>query len=425
MGSIVLQTLFDSSSQTPPRVCLIGSSITELSIDAADNLDERTRKRAIAISGTDKLAIRRDAVEAMRIYVEVPAAVCGGSKPGSFEIERCGVESAKLHIVSASGTRKLIPGSTVPKAILDRLFDATTCKFQKKDNLPKDSMHAPEYIKEAIVDFLERKVRLQTILTASVPAPASRPVVIESVVIKSFNNSNRLPTKIQIFLHRSSSVCICKGHGLHITGNGQVSVTLETCGRRLSSTACGKRVCPCHYEALDSDGNARFTTLGCCTDGTRVTVACVHRSGSTFRRGIFLDEICLNDADREEVSSILMNMMKHSDRISPCFEKGKPCNVPGILKAQEVLGNELKESIREAQVAQLTGEDVEVTNARDMLQRDMAVVDLLRARGVFRHKVARGPRKDCPYIKRERGEPLTKYQNELVETHGHLFRRAM
>ena len=121
----------------------------------------------------------------------------------------------------------------------------------------------------------------------------------------------------------------------------------------------------------------------------------------------------------------MMNMMKHSDRISPCFEKGKPCNVPGILKAQEVLGNELKESIREAQVAQLTGEDVEVTNARDMLQRDMAVVDLLRARGVFRHKVARGPRKDCPYIKRERGEPLTKYQNELVETHGHLFRRAM
>lgn len=425
LGAAVLGCIFDSSSQRPPRVCLIGSGVTELSVDQADELDERQRTRAIAISGTDKLAIRRDTVEAMRVYMEVPASVCGGSKRGSMEVERSGVESAKLHIMSAAGMRKIIPSSKVPKAVLDRLFDATVCKFEKKDRVPKKTMDAPEYIKEALVDFLERKVRLQAILTASVPAPASRPVVVESASIKSFDNSKRLALQIRANLHRSSSVCICKGHGLHHTGDGKVEITLETCGRMLTNTTYGKSVCPCHHDAVNSDGNARFTVDGCCVEGTRINIACVHRNGSQFKRGIFLDDIRLNDADRGELSSILMNMMKFSGATMNFFERGKPANLKEIVHSQKMLGDELKQSVEEAQIAQLTGEDAEVTNARDMLQRDMSVVDLLRARGVFRHKTSRGPRRGCPYIKRDKGNPLTKYQHELVDTHGHLFRKAI
>ena len=425
LGAIVLASVFDSASQKPPRVCLIGSGVTEISIDEADELDERKRTHAIAISGTDKLAIRRDTVEATRVYMEVPASVCGGSKPGTMEVERSGGESAKLHIMSASGTRKLIPSSQVPKTILDRLFDATLCKFEKKDRVPKKSMDAPDYIKEAIVDFLERKVRLQALLTASVPAPASRPVVVESAFIKSFDNSKRLALQVKVGLHRSSSVCICKGHGLHHTGDGKVEITLETCGRMLTNNPCGNIVCPCHHNAVNSEGNARFTLDGCCVDGTRITVACIHRNGSQFKRGIYLDEVCLNDADREELSSILTNLMKFTGSTMNCFEKGKPSDVKQLVRSQKLLEEELKKSVEEAQIAQLTGEDAEVTNARDMLQRDMAVVDLLRGRGVFRHKVSRGPRKGCPYLKRQRGDSLTKYQNELVDTHGHLFRKAM
>ena len=93
------------------------------------------------------------------------------------------------------------------------------------------------------MDFLERKVRLQALLTASVPAPASRPVVVESV-IKNFDNSKRLALQVKVGLHRSSSVCICKSHGLHHTGDGKVEITLETCGRKLAG--CGNIVCPCH-----------------------------------------------------------------------------------------------------------------------------------------------------------------------------------
>lgn len=425
LGAAVLGCIFDSSSERPPRVCLIGSGVKELSIDQADELDERQRTRAIAISGTDKLAIRRDAVEAMRVYMEVPASVCGGSKPGSMEVERSGVESAKLHIMSAAGMRKIIPSSKVPKAILDRLFDASLCKFQKKDRVPKKSMYAPEYIKEAIVDFLERKVRLQALLTASVPAPASRPVVVESASIKSFDNSKRLALQVKVGLHRSSSVCICKGHGLHHTGDGKVEISLETCGRMLTNNPCGNRVCPCHHNAVNSEGNARFTLDGCCVDGTRVTVACIHRNGSQFKRGVCLDEICLNDADREELSSILVNVMKFTGTTMNCFEKGKPSDVKELVRSQKLLGEQLKKSVEEAQIYQLTREDAEVTNARDMLQRDMAVVDLLRGRGVFRHKVAKGARKGCPYLKRDKGDALTKYEHELVDTHGHLFRKAM
>lgn len=426
LGAGVLNCLLSGEATRPPRVCLLGSSVRKISIEEADGLDEKQRVGAIAICGSDKMALSGESQTGeLSVRAEVAKEVCGGSKPATMVVERSGLGSVKIHIVSAAGNRRIIPASAVPSQLLDRLFDTQSCKFEPAARVPEKRMELPEFAKVAIVEFLERKVRLQALLTASVPAPASRPVVLEAAHIKDFDSSERLPLVVKATLHQCSSSCVCTAHGLRDTGGGRVEVRLETCGRLLRTTSSGERVCPCHHQAIDASGNARFVFDDCCVEGTRVTVCCMHRSGSQFRRGVFLDEITLNDGDREELSAILMNCMKYFGSIMGFYKGNKPCDTKGIMRVQSLVAEELRRATSDASVSQLVREDSEVTNAREMLQRDMGVVDLLRERGVFRHRVKRGDRKGSPYLKRDRGEPLTKFQSDLCATHAHLFRKAM
>ena len=77
---------------------------------------------------------------------------------------------------------------------------------------------------------------------------------------------------------------------------------------------------------------------------------------------------------------------------------------------------------------QLSEEDPEVSNPRELLRRDMAAVDLLRGGGAFRHVHTSGNSRGCPYLKRavrdDKTQPLKSHETALVDTHGHLFRKS-
>lgn len=425
LGSSVLASILSSNAERPPRVCLVRSGVEQLSIEEADMLDEQERAKVIAISGSDKLAREATGAVVAHLLVEVDAGVCGSNKAGKMDVERSGRSSVKIHIVSAGGIRKLVPVGNLPEQILDRLFAPASFTPSGETRIPERQGEAPEYVKEALVDFLERKFRLQVLCTASVNAPNSRPVVIDTCVLKDYDSSRRLATRMRATLHSSSSSCICRGHKLRFDWKATVEVVVETCGRRLQPAIRGGVACPCHRDAVDSSGNARFAINDCCTEGTKISVCCIHREGSRIKRGIEVCELQMSDADREELSHIIMSMQEFEGRTSGFFKNRKVADARELHRHQVMLKKKLEDAIGSATTRQLVKEDPETTNSRELLQRDMVSVDLMRSGGVFRHVVKRGERRGCPYLKRNGETPLSKAENQLVETHGHLFRKAM
>ena len=61
----------------------------------------------------------------------------------------------------------------------------------------------------------------------------------------------------------------------------------------------------------------------------------------------------------------------------------------------DFMSEKLRESMEEVEALQLTEQDPEVHNPRELLRRDMTSVDLLRGGGVFRHLHKSGQCKGC------------------------------
>ena len=88
----------------------------------------------------------------------------------------------------------------------------------------------------------------------------------------------------------------------------------------MQETPDGAKRCPCHVNALDDKGNSRFSIDGYCTEDTTLSVTCFHRQDRFVKRGVSI-EPKLSDADRLELSTLLMAMCEFEARTAPFFHK--------------------------------------------------------------------------------------------------------
>lgn len=430
LGAQVFDSIMNSSAATKATVCLVCPTTRVLSAEEADSLPEESRMKCIPISGSDTLATPTDAsASSSHVVVTVPKGVCGGTRDGKMDVERVKPDSVKISIVSSSGARKVMTSGSIPLVVLDKLFDRSFSKgvvSSGKKNMRKNEL--PGYIKLGLVDFLERRFRLQVLCTAAVAAPATRPVTLDRAYLKDFDESQKNWLRVGATLHPSSSSCLCGAHGLRFEWKGSVAISLETCGRPLQETPDGSKCCPCHQGAVDSDGNSRFSMDGYCTEGTTLSVTCFHRQDRFVKRGVSID-MKLSDADRLELSTLLLAMSEFEGRTAEFFHKGWATNQPEIDRYIKILAAKLTERTTLAHMKQLEEEDADLQNPRAMLQRDMTAVDLMRGGGVFRHHVKRGQNRGAPYLCRAKKtadtKPLSSHESDLVYTHGHLFRKAI
>lgn len=424
----VMESFLSATAETKAKTCLVARASRILTIEEADDLQEEQRVKCIPVQSTASLAMADDEADytSPHVLLRIPKELCGASREAKMDIERIDQQSVGVMVISPTGTRKYIKACGIPIPLLDKLFSNGAA--QRAPRLPIKKNDAPEYIKAAIVDFLERRVRLQVLCTAATAAPVTRPVAVDSAHLKEFNPQNKCWLSLSATLHPSSSTCICKAHGMHFDWGGSVEVKMETCGRWLVDVA-GKKRCPCHDTALNANGDARFQLQGFCTEATRVTVACLHRSGQACKRGIYVDYIALTDADRREVSEILVNMAEFEARTADLYEKGWARDLDTLGRYVVPCEAKLKQRLESVQRLQLAEQNPKYTNARELLQRDMVAVDLLRGGGVFRHTVKRGDRRGAPYIKRtkrsEDTNPLESHETALEDTHAHLFRKSV
>lgn len=434
VGGPIVEGMLSGKSSTSAvmTICLVRPTVAIITAQEADELDNSEREKCIAILGDDKLARPTEDAGSVRPHVilTVPKGIAGGSRDAKMDIERVSPTCVKIGIVSSSGSRRYMTSGELPAVVVEKLFAPAETAVQSTPCLgPKRINELTAASKLAIVDFLERKVRLQVLCTASMPAPVSRPVVLDRVRLREFSEKNASWASVRASLHPSSSSCICGAHGLRFDWEGRVEVNLETCGRPLEKGLDGGMCCPCHHDAVDSSGNARFSMRGVCTEGTKVTVTCFHRSGSVSKRGVVIDDVRLNDAERLELSTILVNVLEFEGRTQSFFNsRGWATDQATIDRHAKSLGEKLAAQLKKVEGSQLEREDAEETNPRAMMQRDMTAVDLMRGGGVFRHTVKRGERRGCPYLARAKRTddtpPLKPHESELISTHGHIFRKG-
>lgn len=430
-GGPVLDSIMSSASTRKPAVCLVCSNSKLLSPQEADELDEASRAKCIPVQCTENVALPLEQwTGEPRVVVTFSKAATGGTRDAKVDVCREGESAISITTVSCMGTRKHMTADGIPKVLLDQLFDhGASLQMPAPAGIPLREKELPDYLKGALVDFLERRVRLQVVCTAAMPSPVSRPVAINRAYMRTHDNKRRNWLCITAQLHPSSASCICKAHNMHFSWSGNVEVRIETCGRRLQNFS-GNMRCPCHENSVDGTGNARFSMDGVCTEGTSITVTCYHRSGRVCKRGVCLDSIRLSNADRLELSSILVNMAEFDARAakSGLFHKGWVANRDRLAQCTDMVRESFEKASEAFQCAQLKDQDPEVFNPRELLRRDMTAVDLVRSGLVFRHSYKRGERRGAPYIQRVKQSddtpPLKPHENDIAATHSHLFRKA-
>lgn len=447
-----MSALLDTTAHTKAAVCLVRPTTRLLTPAEADALTSKQRQRCIPVAKTDNVALPLDEDELAsatpHVVVRMDKTVLGSgaARDARMELSRPVDDAVSISIVSAAGIRTRMSCDSLPPTLLDRLFgvgEGRPTAVDAEDEAesapcaatgPTKRNELPMYAQAALVDFLERKGRLQVLTTAAAAydlppedeAPA-RPVVLETATLKEFDQSHSSWIRVSATLHGSSSTCICRAHGLRFNCKGSVVITAETCGRPLEHNASGNRCCPCHQNAVDRyTGEARFSVDGLCTEATTLSVTCWHREGSTCRRGVRIDNLHMRDSDRCELAALLVGVAEFDGRTSGFFKRGYSVDQPEIDRHARVLGAKMRERLESIELDQLQEEDPTLCNAKELLERDMLSVDLLRGGGVFRHHVKRGANRNRPYLKRREGaEPLTPREEKLVCTHGHLFRRAV
>lgn len=420
LGGPLLDGLLKAGAARP-RACLVSPTVKLIDTLEADRLSEDERVRCIAITGEPKLAVRGEAAQTASVIVTFDKGVAGGARDGRLEVQLVSATSVKVSTVSASGQRKIMGSGEIPAVVVARAFEPAPVSALPP--APRQN-ELPEYLKLGLVDFLERKVRLQVLCTAAMPAPASRPVVLDRAYLRPLNKSYAQQLAIRATLHPSSSSCVCAAHGLRFDSPGEVEITLGTCGRSLQQASGGRLCCPLHQDAANAQGEARFAIDKYCTEKTEVAVTCIHRNNQGVSKGVQVNSVPLTDADRAELGTLLVAMEEFEARTAPFSKKGA-VDVAEIARLERLLAAKLAKRLEAVERQQLCRECPETQNPRALLQRDMAAVDLLRGGGVFRHSVRSGPNAGRLYLKRRaEQQPLKPHEAALAETHVHLFRKA-
>ena len=411
-GANVLESILSATTAVKkPRIRVVRQSLRLLDPLEADVLDYEDRQRCIALCHSKQVAqpVPDEEQGPPQLVLTFSKEVTGGAREARINIERSGADGVVMSVIGASGAKKRINGSNVAAVVLDRLFGPLGEGAGKA--LPCNGVQ--EYAKAAIADFLERVLRLHVLCTAAVPEGVSRPLVVDKCYLREYKDRDPCELMVRVVMHQSSATCICGAHGLRLDGDSFMQVDLETCGRWLEPYH-GNLRCACHRESTDSEGNAKRSVDSICTERTSVKVACVHRQGKTFRRGLSIEDVTLRPEQRRELEYILVNIMEYEGRTRAMYEKVWS-HVSDIESHASALSSKLGKRVREC----IEAKPKDAPEADEMMQRDVVAVDLLRQGGVQRFKARSGN----VYMKRRNGEPLDDVERDLVHTHVHLFRK--
>lgn len=426
-GAAALASIMRDDAPHRASVCLIKASMQVIGVAQADELDERERVKALAVRGSPSLAVQaRDAVGAPpHVVVTLAAPAAGGGKAATICLEPEGETTMRASLFSSSGKRRIIASGQMPPAAVHRLFAALPVRVQRAARVPQRATHAPDYIRSALAEFLERRLRLHVLCTAAERDGVSRPVVLDHTYLRDARRDQRSLAGLRAVLHPSSSTCLCAAHGLSCTWPAAVEVTVECCGRPLEENPNGSFCCPCHASAVDTNGNARFSVQGHCTERVTLSVCCMHRSESNFRRGLCVDAVALSDSDRKELATILISMVEYEGRTRALYAEKSEAGAERVRQHVVGLAKKFREAMDDIYRLQAASEHPAVQNARELLKRDVIAVDMLRAGGVFRRTVKRGTRRGTMYLSRcEAAEQLSPEEADLIDTHASLFRKA-
>jgi hypothetical protein len=424
LGGQVFDAIMSAVAPVKASACLVSATTKLLTADEADQLSEDMRVKCVPVAGTESLAIPADSASTTNPHVSitVPKGVCGGARDARLDVERIRPDAVKLSFVSSSGARKFMTSGKMPEVVLDKLFKPIESSVVGRKHVMRHN-ELPDYIKTAIVNFLETRFRLQALCTAAVPSPGTRPVALDWCYLRDMEESHKNWLRINCNLHPSSSACLCGAHGLRFDWKGSVAVQLECCGRRLEEDPDGRMCCPCHPSS-----NQSTQIDGYCTVGASVSVTCFHRQDRAVKRGISVT-MNLTEADRAELSTIMVGMLEFEGRTSTFFGKKWATNQKEVDSCASFLEQKLAERLRTVHTKQASEHDPGTNNFKELIQRDMTAVDLMRGGGVFRHHVKRGDNRGKPYLARVKKtsdtKPLTEYETDLLYTHGHLFRKAL
>lgn len=404
------------------RASFTYSNFKTIDIETADSLDERARRRCVPLSMSSMLAIPSDEPRAARVFVEIPKEAMGGGRESSIELTRAEQREGSVVMVltSASGLRGKLELQGVDDILLHRLFsEFKESAVGYSPDAPQRARSAPRFIQEALVDFLERKVRLQVLCTASVEAPASRPVSLDQAYLQDparIKGTNKLSFMAK--LHPSSSKCICAAHGISKTTDGTVCVRAQTCGRVLRSEG-GRLVCPCHTNSVDKNGSSARNVDGVCTENTEIRITCWHGSSAG------IEVACgLSGSERRELSILLVAMLEFEARALAFYQKGQLADEDSVAELVSELSAKLKDKLSEVHALQIEKHDSTTSNAHELLLRDATAVDLLREKRVFMD-LAKLKKRGQRVLRRVGSNTrLNKQEQAIVHTHGHLFRLA-
>ena len=192
-GKDILRHLLEKTDSNLISICLVKPTVSVITTNEADALTEENRKRCVAVYGASTLAIPTECCSAAvhpSVVVTIPREAAGGCRDAKLNIERVHGTCVKIGIVSSSGARRYLTSGEMPEVVMQKFFaviDEKTTSFQAVG--PKRSRQVPYASKLAIVDFLERRVRLQVLCTAATHAPTSRPVVLDSVYFREQRNA--------------------------------------------------------------------------------------------------------------------------------------------------------------------------------------------------------------------------------------------
>ena len=400
------------------RVCLLSPLVRLVNPSEADELDEVARTSCVPVRSSARLAVRIKKAEDPRVVASVPCP--GGGRDGVLIATRRGERCIEVLTRSSDGRRKCMNSDGLPVKLLDRLFSRSDAP--PADPQPHRKNELPNFLKAALVDFLERRMRLQVLCTARMPAPVSRPVALDHVFLKDANQS-KCWLVVEAHLHPSSATCLC-GAWKRLPGwSSRVEIKFETCGRALQRGYNGRMQCGLHRDLLDAIGNARHQLRNVCTDATRVNVSCCHRKGAELERIQCVPSMPLTKADRKELALILVGMREFQTRTSMCYNKHRLEDHTSLAAIDADMHARFKHYMQQVETDELSKPATHTS--RELLKRDMVAVDMLRAGKVFRHVYKNGARKGHPYLRRAvGGEALKHQETELADTHAHLFRKA-
>ena len=433
-GFVALESIMSSSSYLKARVCLLSSASKVLSTSEADELDDAQRHQCVAVKYTDTVVLKgyEDDNLKANVLVTLPDDVCPGQRSAKMNICRTSEFGVHISIVSSKGTRKYIEAQGLPEKLLNNLFAPIDKDIaQSATGVPQRERELPDYLKAELANFLEKRIRLHVLCSASVATNVTRRVVIDHAYLctdAAKPHSARAERLLYITarLHSSSSSCICAAHGLPCNNTGSVAVVVETCGRRLEKMYNCFR-CPCHEASLGQDGNAKRSLGGLCTEGTRISISCYH-NGKQTSKGVRIESFGLTEYDRTELANILFNMAEFEACTFASYQKGRPTDRDYIERCANALKIKFARSTEELERKRTLSQSSDALDAEEMCKRDAVAVELLRTGGLVRDYYKSGQRRNMPYIKRRKSANCTpndaNIDLKVLQGYWYLFPKA-